>query len=143
MCCVDQCISWVCYCENKKCDWWLSSMHHADPNSMLEYPGKDKNISEGNVLLHQGRRGTQDHGSRDRMWSPINWSKSETSNWYSLLILNFYWSNFGCRCKANSMVLIVFRGEQIIRVNNHISLIRQKIPWPNPNWTQSQWLHWG
>ena len=81
-------------------------MHHADPNSMLEYPGKDKNISEGNVLLHQGRRGTRDHGSRNRMWSPINWSKSETGNMYSLPILKFYWSIFSHKHAHDTASLI-------------------------------------
>ena len=37
------------------------------------------------------------------MLSPINWSKSVTSNQHSLLILKFYWSNFSCYCKATSM----------------------------------------
>ena len=40
------------------------------------------------------------HGVLDRMWSPINWSKSKTSNWYSLLILKFYWLNLGCWVRA-------------------------------------------
>ena len=34
------------------------------------------------------------HGSRNRMCAPTNWSKFDTSNWLSLLILKFYWSNF-------------------------------------------------
>ena len=42
-------------------------------------------------------------GSRDRMWSPINWRESKTSNWWSLLILKFYWWNCGCFCKGTSM----------------------------------------
>ena len=45
------------------------------------------------------------HGYRDRMWSPINWQESDTSNWYSLLILKFCWLNFDCCCKGTSMVL--------------------------------------
>ena len=45
------------------------------------------------------------HGSRDRMWCPINWSKRETSNWYNLLIMKFYWLNFGCCSKATGMTL--------------------------------------
>ena len=44
------------------------------------------------------------HGSRDRMWLPINWSKSKTSIWYSLQILKFCWSCFSCCCKATGMV---------------------------------------
>ena len=44
------------------------------------------------------------HGSRDRMWSPINWSKCKTFNWCSLLIPKFYWSNFGYCCKATVMI---------------------------------------
>ena len=36
---------------------------------------------------------TSTHGSRDRMWSPINWRESKTSNWYSSLILKFNWLN--------------------------------------------------
>ena len=34
------------------------------------------------------------HGFRSRMCSPINWPNCDTSNWFSLLILKFYWSNF-------------------------------------------------
>ena len=36
------------------------------------------------------------------MWSPINWQESETSNWYSSLILKFYRLNFGCFFKGTS-----------------------------------------
>ena len=43
------------------------------------------------------------NGYRDGMWSPINWQQSETSNWYSSLILKFYWLNFGYCCKSTSM----------------------------------------
>ena len=42
-------------------------------------------------------------GSRDRMWSPINWQESKTSNWWSLLILKICWWNCGCFCKGTSM----------------------------------------
>ena len=36
------------------------------------------------------------NGSRDRMQSAINWQECKTFNWYSLLILKFFWFNFGC-----------------------------------------------
>ena len=47
-------------------------------------------------------------GNRQWMWSPINWSKSKTFNWYSLLILKFSWANFGCHCKVTRMVEITY-----------------------------------
>ena len=46
------------------------------------------------------------HGSRDRMWSPINWWEIKTSDWYSSLILKFYWLDFGCFCKGTSMTTL-------------------------------------
>ena len=41
------------------------------------------------------------HESRDRKKSPVYWSKSETSKWYSLLILQFYWLNYSHRRSCN------------------------------------------
>ena len=41
------------------------------------------------------------------MWSHINWRESKNSNWYSWLILKFYWLNFGCFSKVASMIKLV------------------------------------
>ena len=36
----------------------------------------------------------------NRMCSPINWTKIDTSYWFSLLILKFYWSKCSCNMEA-------------------------------------------
>ena len=50
------------------------------------------------------KSGSWSYGYRDRIWSPINWRESATSNWHGLLILKFDWLNFGCCCKGTSML---------------------------------------
>ena len=66
------------------------------------------------------------------MWSSITCRESKTSNWYSSLILKFYWLNFGCCCKGTSIRLyprqVVFYERYCILhfANKQIEMFRMK-----------------